>query len=149
MADVCKSAVAIVVEQPARHRVVDAWDAVVALAGLRVAAKLVLGLVEIHKPANKEVKFSVVVVVKPDGTRCPALGGQASFPGHIGKRAVAVVVVENDAVVLRHKEVGQAVAVVIAGRHTHPIPAAADAGLFGHVSECSVAIVPVKRIAER
>src|SRR5205814_10419083 len=90
VADVCKSAVAIVVEQPARHSVVDAWDAVVALAVLRVAAKLVLGLVEIHKPANKEVKFSVVVVVKPDGTRCPALGGQASFPGHIGKLAVAV-----------------------------------------------------------
>src|SRR5439155_5871086 len=57
--------------------------------------------------------------------------------------------VVDDAAVLRHQQVGQAVAAELPGRHNPPLPAAADAGLFGHVSECSVAIVPVKRIAER
>ena len=130
-------------EQPAGHWVVNARDAVVAVTALTVAAKLVLGLVEIHKPADKEVEFSVVVIVKPDRTRCPALSGQAGFAGHIGERAVTVVVIENHAVVLCHEEVGQAVAVVIADRYAHAIPAAADPGLFGYVSECSVAVVPV------
>src|SRR5260370_24868141 len=102
MADSGKGAVAIVVEHATRHRVVDARNTVVAVAGLTVAAELVLGLVEIHKPADKEVEFSVVVVVKPNRTRCPALGGQPSFPGHIGERAVTVVVVQNDPVVLSH-----------------------------------------------
>src|SRR5207302_8049191 len=61
---------------------------------------------------------------------------------------VTVVVIENHAVVLCHEEVGQAVAVVIADRYAHAIPAAADPGLFGYVSECSVAVVPVQRVAE-
>ena len=150
LADVGECAVAVVVEQPAGHGVVDTRDAVLALAVLvRLPQNLFFDLAEIHEPADEQVEAAVVVVVEPDGAGGPAGSGDAGFLGHVGERAVAVVVIEDAAAVLRDVEVGEAVAVVVADRDAHAVAAAGDAGLFGHVGECAVAIVAIERVAQR
>src|SRR5206468_2092816 len=89
-----KGAIAVVVEQPARHGIVNARNAVVT-AGLLVAAKFVLGLVEIDEAADKEVQLAVIVVVEPDRARSPSGGGKACFASDVGKAAIAIVVIKR------------------------------------------------------
>src|SRR5438477_9314137 len=88
-------------------------------------------------------------IVKPNCTGCPALCWQASFPRGIAKRAVAVVMVENDTVVLCHEEIGPAVAVVIPHCRTHPISSSGNASFFCYVRETSVAVASIKCVAQR
>src|SRR5207247_2498796 len=105
-----KRAVAIIVEQPAWHGLVNARDAVIALAGLVVPAEFVLGLVEIYKAADEQVELPVVVVVEPDGARCPARRSNASLFRYIGEGSVAVVAVEDAFAVLCEVNVRKPVA---------------------------------------
>src|SRR5262249_54088337 len=69
--------------------------------------------------------------------------------GHVGECAIAVVVIENVAAVLRNVKVGKAIPVVVADRHALPIAAALDPRLPRNISEGAVAIVMVERVAQR
>ena len=75
---------------------------------------------EIHEVADEQVEPAIVVVVEPDSAGSPSGSGDAGLLGHIGESAVAVVVIENAATVLRDVEVGKAVAVVVADRNALP-----------------------------
>src|SRR5438445_10345232 len=142
-------AVAIVVKQPARCRVVNARNAIVAVARFGVPAEFVFGFVEVDEAAYKKVESAVVIVVKPDGAGSPARGCDPLLLDHIRKCPVAVVSIENTAAILRYVEVGEAVSVVIADCHTHPVAASRDPRLFGDVRERAIAIVVIESIAKR
>ena len=144
-----EGAVAVVVEQPARHGFVNPWDAVIALAGLAVAAEFVFGLVEIHEAADEQVKPTVVVVVEPDGARGPAGRGDTRFFSCVGKSSVAVIVVEDALTVLGQVNIREPVAVVVPDRHALAVAAACYPGRLRDIGERPVAVIPVKRVAER
>ena len=56
--------------------------------------------------------------------------------------------IENAAAVLRDVHIGPAVGIVVPHSYTHAIASGGDAGLFGDLRECPVAIVAVEGIAE-
>src|SRR5258708_10465657 len=99
---------------------------------------------EIDEAANEEVQFAVVVIVKPDRAGGPAGGSCSGLLGHIGEGAIAIVVVQDAAAVLRDVQIRKAVAIVISDGGAHAVAAASDAGLVGDVGEGSIAIVAVK-----
>ena len=84
-------------EEPAGHGIVNAGDAVEAHVGGAVAAEFIFRLAEIHEAADEEIEASIVIVIKPDGAGGPAGGRDAGFGGDVGKRAVAIVVIEDAA----------------------------------------------------
>src|ERR1700760_2364503 len=91
-------------------------------------------LAELDKIADEQIKPSVVVIVEPNCARAPSGRGDPGFLRHIGKGAVAVVVIENALAVLGHIQVRKAVAVIVAYRHALAVASGADPGLQGHIS---------------
>src|SRR5580704_8507938 len=81
----------------------------------------VLGFIEVHEAADKQIQPSVIVVIEPDSARRPSRSGDPSLLGNVCKRAIAVVVIQNAPAILRHIEIGEAISVVIANRHSLPI----------------------------
>src|SRR5882724_717788 len=73
----------------------------------------------------------------------------ARLVGNIGERPVAIVVVRNVASVLRHEKIGKSIIVVIAPDTTQAIAGTRNTGLVRDISERSVAIIAVKRVAGR
>ncbi len=74
-------------KKPAPRRGIDPGHTVVALAGLRVAAELVLRLIELDKATDKQIKPAVIIVVEPNSTRCPPGRSYTSFLSHVGECA--------------------------------------------------------------
>ena len=118
-------------------------------ARILVAAKCVFGLREIAEAADEEIELAIVVVVEPDGATTPAGRRHAGLVRHVGESAIAIVVIENAARVLGHVQVGQAIAVVVAHRHPHPVGAAAHTGLRGDVAEGPIPVVAIEGVAQR
>ena len=99
------------------------------------SASLVQGFGELHELADEQIEPAVVVVIEPDRAGGPSRRGHAGFFGHVGKSAVAVVVIENASAVLRYVQIRKAVAIVVADRDTLAVAAGRDSGLLGHVGE--------------
>ena len=121
----------------AHHR--DALPlAIAGLPGHRHCSQIQLDVV-----ADEQVKESVAVVIKPGAAGAPAdaVFPQARFLGHIRKRAVAVVVPQNVVTPIAAEQIVPAVIVVVAHADAGAPAGAAQAGLFRHVGERSVAIV--------
>src|SRR5215472_10515728 len=95
-----------------------------------------------------ERAISVVVVVEPDGARGPAGSRYAGLFCYIRKGAVAVVSVQNAALILGHVQIGKAIAVEIAYSDTHSIAAAGYPSLFRYISERAIAVVLVESVAK-
>ena len=119
--DVGEVAVAVVVEEmvglagKAARAAVDVEAAILALGiadGLGAADGQVVA-VEVDVAGDVEVEIAVAVVVAPGGAGMPVAEGDAGLFGHVGKRAVMVVVVEAVLAVVADEEVGPAVVVVI------------------------------------
>ena len=70
----------------------------------------------------------------------------AGFGGDVGKRAIAVVVIENVASELGNEEIGETVVVVIAPNAAEAVVCAGDAGGVGDVGEGPVAIVAIEGV---
>ena len=136
-------------EKPTARRRITAGAAVVALSGAFVAAENVLGFIKISEPADKQIEFAVVVVVKPNGARRPAGRGDAGFFGDVGEGAVSVVAVKNAAAILGDVQIGKTVAVVVTDSDTHTVAASGDAGFFGDVGESSIAVILIECVAQR
>ena len=122
LAHIGERAIAVVVEQPTGLGSINVGNAVVALAVFVIAASLFDFFAEVHETADKKIEAAIVVVVEPDRARGPPGGGDAGFFGHVGESAVAIVVIQNAAAVLRDVQVGEAVTVVIADGHALPYP---------------------------
>src|SRR5215472_14209457 len=96
-------------------------DAVTALGIFPGAAILVLVFRKLYELANKKIELAIVVVVEPDGARRPPRRRDSCLLGHIGERAIAVIVIKNVAPVLGHVKIGKAVPVIVADRNPLPI----------------------------
>ena len=118
------------------------------LAFLARSAGLVQRLGELHKLADEQIQPPIVVVVKPDRAGGPSRRGYAGFLGHIGKGAIAVVVIQDASAVLRNVQIRKAVAIVVADGHALAISAGRDAGFLGHIGEGAVAIVAIESVAQ-
>src|SRR6476660_974068 len=108
-------------KEPTRHWRVDLRYAVVSASILVNSARLVQGFTEFHKLPHEEVQPSVIIVIKPDGARRPSWRGHFGLFGHISKRPVAVVVIQNALAVLCDVEIGKPVSVVIADCDALPV----------------------------
>ena len=147
-ADVGEGAVTVVAVEDARlslelrdpaHRVIVDHVARKAL--------LVVG-VELQVVRDEEVEPAVTVVVEERGAASPLAVVDSGPRGHVGERAVTVVVVEDARAVGRDVEIAVAVVVVVAHRQAHATTHPADAGLLRHVGEGSVAVIPVEGVGD-
>src|SRR6476659_3585385 len=127
-------------KQPAGHRIVDRRNAIYALAGEFVAAKLELLFAVVHEVADEEVEPSVVVVVEPDRAGRPTRGGDTSVRCHVCERAITVVVIENAARILCYKQIRKAIAVVVTDGDSHPVSTPGHSRFQSHIGECPVTI---------
>ena len=119
------------------------------------AANLVVIGVPFHITGHEEIEMAVVVVIEETrGTR-PASASDACFCRNISERSVAIIVVQDILPIIRDKQVGIAIVVVVAYGHRYSIIAIARIGQPGglrDVCKASVAIlavqpIPVARIA--
>src|SRR5208283_4126926 len=125
LADVLERAVAtIVIEQISRSGKFTRW----AVGLPTAAADLVVIGVPFHVTGHEEIQMAVVVVIEEArGTR-PAPASDAGLGGHIGEGAIAIVVVQDILPVIRDKEVGIAIVVVVAYGHPYPVVAITHIG---------------------
>jgi hypothetical protein len=127
----------------------DAGNAVVLLADLVIAAlELVLAGV-VHKAADEQIEFSIVVVVEPDGAGGPSGSGEAGFLRDVGEGPVMIVFVQRALAIGGDEDVGPAVIVVVADSHAHAEGRTTNAGFFGDVCKGPIAIVLVERVSHR
>src|SRR5581483_8269851 len=134
-------------EQPAWHRRIHARIAIFSNPGQRWnipgGTLVMLGLVEVHKPADKKIQAPVVVVIEPHGARRPSRCGDSGLLRYIRERPIAVIVIENATAVLSYVQIREAIAVVVSHGCAHAISATDHAGFFRDVSERAVAIISV------
>ncbi len=71
------------------------------------------------------------------------------FFAHVGKRSVAIVVIQNIFSVIRHEQVFISVVLVISDTNALSPPTMRQPGFFRHVGECSIVIVVVEMIGRR
>ena len=129
-------------------RFVHPWHAIVSAAGLTAAAANALVVCDVVH--GEKVQLAVIVVVEPDGAHKPSGEAGSGFFGHIGKGAVAIVVIKRIAAVRGDVNVGPAIAVVIADGNTHAERlGVSDPSLFGDVGESAVVVVVVERVPQR
>src|SRR5271170_4653863 len=93
-----------------------------------IAANLAVLRVPEHVARDEQVEVAVVIVINEAGGTAPAARLHACFGSYVGESAVAIIVVERIFSVVGYVEVGEAVIVVIADRHTHAVVAGAGAG---------------------
>src|SRR5207302_6786604 len=144
-AHVGERSVAVVSKQPAWHRRIDRWLAVPALVLRAVAAIDILGLIEVDEAADEQIQQAIVVVIKPNRARGPSRRRESCLRGDVSECAIAVIVIENAARILREINIGEPVAVVVAYRHAHPVGVSRNAGFLRYIGEGSITIVAVER----
>ena len=116
------------------------------IARLMVAApNIVLGT-PIDIVRNDQVEPTIFVVIEPAGAGGPsAFIGNPCLGSNVGERSVAIIAVENRPAVAGQIQIGISVIIEITDGNALPIePFASDAGLFGDIGECVVAIIAVK-----
>ena len=92
--------------------------------------------------------MSVLVVIEEGGTRGKAPSRYSCFVSDLAESAVALVVIELVAPVIRDVEVRVSVIVVIAHGHTQPVAGSLHSRFRGHVFEAPLADVAVQPIPE-
>src|SRR5439155_22906478 len=104
----------------------------------------------VHEAAKEQVEAPIIVVVEPDGTGGPTLGGDTRFGTHVGKRAVVVVVVKSGRMVIGgYQQVGPAIIVIVANGSPHREHIGGDSRFFRDIGKRAVSIVPVKSAVQR
>src|SRR5208337_4198759 len=133
------------------HGVEDPGIAIFEFAGklgsVGGSTHVMLQFAEIHKVAGEEIEPSVVIV--PDGAGGPTWSGDTCFFGDIRKSSITIIAVEDATAILGEVKIGEAIGVVIADSNAHAIAAAGHAGCQCDVGKSAVAVVAVKRIAQR
>src|SRR4029077_21213679 len=106
------------------------------------------GQIHVDVVGYEKIKPAIAIVIDESATGVPALavGGDTGLGGDIGKRAVAVVVVEDVLAEVGDEEIVEAVVVVIADADGLPPAGMNEARLSGDVGESTVAIIFVQAI---
>ncbi len=95
--------------------------------------------------ADKEIEEAVAVVIEPEGGGAEALlVEEAGFLRDVGEDAFASVVEEAALADAGDENVWEAVVVVVGDGDAHAVEFNVEAGGFGDVGECAVAIVAIE-----
>ena len=123
-------------------------DVGMAIGSIALAAFAAPDIVEVPLEISQhdQVEEAVVIEIYPCRGGGPATACCAGLLADIGKRTVAVVMVEPVSAIGGHVEVLEAVVVVIANRDPHAIACALQAGLDSNVFERAVLLLVVKAI---
>ena len=110
-----------------------------------------LGAVELEVVDDDEVQPAVQIVIDERAARIPARGGgaQSCGVGGVTKPAIALVVVQDAAAVVRDEQVCAAVVVVVAGTDALGPTDAVQASPSGHVLEAQAAAIPIQMAGRR
>ncbi len=151
VAHVGESSVVIVVVELDALAFVVAGMAVGTVARAALAAPDIIFRSPLDVVGDDQIEPAVFVVIEPSRAGGPsAFIGDAGFRRDVGKRAVAVVVIENGAAIAGHIQIGIAVIVEVADGNALAVMAfTADAGFLGDIGESSVAVVVVERATQR
>ena len=124
-------------ERPARHRDLVV-AAIRALPRTRRRRRI-----EVDVVGDEQIEAAVAVVVEEAAAGAPALrrSRHAGLLGHVGERAVAVVVVEDVAAPVADEQIVEAVVVVVADAAALSPARMRQPGLARHVGEGAVAVV--------
>ena len=145
-ADIFKRAISAIVIQDIANRCKFAgW----AIGGLFGAARLALLDAPIEIASNKQIEFAVVIVIEKPRGDGPTARSNTCLHGDIGKRAVAIVVVQDIFAVVGHVNVWEAVIVVVSDRNAHSVVGIAgigQTGLFGDVGETPILILAIETV---
>ena len=87
----------------------------------RDSTKDVAANVPIEISRDEQVELAIIVVIEESGRCRPAPRAHACFRGDIGEGSIAVVPVEDVAAVIGHVQIGEAIAVVVTGGHSHSV----------------------------
>src|SRR5260370_3954342 len=98
-----------------------------------------------HIAGKYQIQTAVAIEVRPCGARRPVAQRNSSLLGHIGKRAIVIVVVEAILSPVGDEDVGPTIVVIIADSYAESPPVVRDACLGGNVSKRAVMIVIKKR----
>ena len=90
---------------------------------------------EIQIIRNKKVEAPVAVIINPRRARAPARVIHTGLCRHVGKRAVAIVVIENVAPEIRDVQVLEAIIIIISDRDPHAVADMADSSFFCDIHE--------------
>ncbi len=103
---------------------------------------------KINVVRDKKIGPAIAVIVpKSRACRPSGIAGQAGGFGHVGKCAIAIVAIEDDAIQTRHQQIRPTVVVVIANGRPHRPTGIAHTCLIGDIRECSVVVVVKQRAA--
>ena len=103
--------------------------------------------IEIDIVGDEEIQMAVAVIIDEMCSRCSSGSSgpgwiRPGFLRYIGERAVAIIAVERVLAVVSDEQIVVAVVVVIADAASlSPAGAMLQAGAFGNIGECAVAIV--------
>src|ERR1700730_6303805 len=75
--------------------------------------------------------------------------GNAGLVCDVSKCSIAIIAIQNIAIVLSHKEVGKAVVVEISPYATKPVSGSRHTGFFCDVGECAITVVAIQCVADR
>src|ERR1017187_8395236 len=91
-----------------------------------------------------------IIVVVEKSSRCrPSARFNARLLCYIGKRPIAIVMVEDVLSITCYVDIWIAIVVIVSDSHSHAIVTIACVGQpggFGNVGKCSVLVLPVKPI---
>jgi hypothetical protein len=95
---------------------------------------------------DQQVELAVAVVIKPSRGRTPsAIITDACVLGHVGKRAIVIIVVENRVTVTGEVDIGISVIVEVADSYTgEKMSIGLDPALGGHIGKCAVTVIAEK-----
>src|SRR5437016_11061704 len=99
--------------------------------------------IDIDIVGDEQIELAVAIVVDKCTAGVPALAvtAHARFLGHIGERAIAIVVIKNILAEIADEEIFEAVVVVVTNANALSPAGVGYAGLHGNVCECSVTII--------
>src|SRR5213080_1321951 len=99
--------------------------------------------VEIDVVGDEEIEFAVTIVVDKRAASVPTLAvpAHAGFVGHIGERAIAVIVVKHVLAKVACEEILKAVVVVVTNANALSPAGVGYASLQSNVGECAVSII--------
>src|SRR5207302_489908 len=144
--DIGERAVAIVVIEDVRHAVVIVGMTVGAETGSLLSAIAIRLKGPVHISSNQQIEFAVIVVIEESSACAPSSRAHTRPLGDIGKRPIAIVVVERVAPIAGYVNVFEAVVVIVAYRDPHAVVIlrhSGQTGLLGDVGEGAIRILVI------
>ncbi len=100
----------------------------------------------IYPETNRSNRPSpIAIVITPGGAGAPVAQRDAGFFGHIGKRAVVVVVEEPVVAIVGHEYVGPAVVIEVADCYAEAPTVVGNTSVGGDIGEGSIVVVVKER----